>query len=420
VTRTRCLQSAIFSLARWTRLGSALHHVLLLALLLALWASPAQSHDPSAWGGLFRSRDHGATWVSANRGQVVAGAIALAISPTDVNHLLLGAESGLLRSRNGGRDWTIEAPADVVGPVFALAFAADGQRALVSTGLGIFGGETRNSWRQASAPQGATPARAIVRSGEAGRVYLAGWTGLYRSDDWGASWSSAAGGLPYETATAVLVVHGSPETLYAIVEGGIWASVDGARTWARRGGISPTSVDALAVDSKHPTRLWAAGGDRLFSSADGGASWQRVGRTLPEPNTTVRGIAASEEAVIVTTDRGLYRTADGGESWTMIVENLPAHLEAGPLVRDPGDSATLYAGFALVPYPEIWRRAAEREGAFARVSVTSLAGGGTFLVVVALGALAALRWLGQFYRPSVRGAPATRSPPDHRMEKTLP
>jgi photosystem II stability/assembly factor-like uncharacterized protein len=410
----------MFGLARWTRLGSAWHHVLLLALPLALWASPAQSHDPSAWGGLFRSRDHGATWVSANRGQIVAGAIALAISPADVNHLLLGAESGLLRSRNGGRDWTIEAPAVVVGPVFALAFAADGQRALVSTGLGIFGGEAGNICRQALAPQGAAPARAIVRSGEAGRVYLAGWTGLYRSDDWGASWSSAGGGLPHELARALLVVHGSPETLYAIVEGGIWASVDGARTWARRGGISPTGVDALAADSKHPTRLWAAGGDRLFRSDDGGASWQRVGRTLPEPNTTVRGIAASEEQVVVTTDRGLYRTVDGGESWTMIVENLPAHLEAGPLVRDPGDSATLYAGFALVPYPELWRRAAEREGAFARVSVTSLVGGGIFLIAVAIGALAALRWLGQYYRPSVRGAPATRFHRAHRMDKTLP
>jgi hypothetical protein len=214
-------------------------------------------------------------------------------------------------------------------------------------------------------------------------------------------------------------VHRSPETLYAIIQGGIWASVDGAQTWASRGGIFPTSVDALAVDSKHPTRLWAAGGDRLFRSDDGGASWQRVGRTLPEPNTTVRGIAASEDTVVVTTDRGLYRTVDGGESWAMIVENLPAHLEAGPLVRDPSDSATLYAGFALVPYTELWRRAAEREGAFARVSVTSLAGGGIFLVVLALGALAALRWLGRFYRPSTRGATPTRSTRDHRMGKIL-
>jgi photosystem II stability/assembly factor-like uncharacterized protein len=416
VTRTCCFRLAVFGLTRWTRLGSARHALLLLALPLALWATPARSHDASAWGGLFRSRDHGATWVSANRAQIVAGAIALAISPTDADHLLLGAESGLLRSRNGGRDWTIEAPAVVVGPVFALAFAADGQRTLVSTGLGIFCG-AGNSWRQVSAPQGIAPARAIVRSGVAGREYLAGWAGLYRSDDWGASWSNVARGLPHETATALLEVHGSPEILYAVIQGGIWASDDGARSWTSRGGIFPASVDALAVDSQHPTRLWAAGGDRLFKSDDGGASWQRIGRTLPEPNTTVRGIAAGEEAVVVTTDRGLYRTIDGGASWTMIVENVPAHLEAGPLVRDPGDSATLYAGFALVPYPEIWRRAAEREGAFARLSVISLAGGGIFLLIVALGALAALRWLGQFYRPSSRGAPPTRSPRDHRMEK---
>jgi photosystem II stability/assembly factor-like uncharacterized protein len=422
VTSPRCPALPVFGSARRKRFGIAYCYVLSLTLLLVLCANPARSHDPSAWGGLFRSRDHGATWVSADRGQFVSGAIALAISPTDVNHLLLGAESGLLRSRNGGRDWTIEAPAVVVGPVFALAFAAEGQSALVSTGLGIFSGEAENSWRQAPAPQGATPARAIVRGDEAGRVYLAGWTGLFRSDDRGASWASAAYGLPQETATALLMAHGPPETLYAIVQGGIWASVDGAQTWASRGaGVSSTNIDALAADLSHPTRLWGAGGDRLFRSNDGGASWQRVGRPLPEPNTTVRGIAASEEAIVVTTDRGLYRTIDGGELWTLIIDNLPAHLEAGPLVRDPVDPATLYAGFALLPYSELWRRAADREGALARVSVTSLTGGVVLLAVVALGTLAALRWLGHYYRPPARSALTTRTAEDRRMEgRTLP
>src|SRR5437879_2529653 len=115
------------------RHGSTSRYILSLTLLLLLLATPARSHDPSAWGGLFRSRDHGATWVSANRGQFVSGAIALAISPTDANHILLGAESGLMRSRNRGRDWVIEPPAVVVGPAFSLAFSADGQQALVST-----------------------------------------------------------------------------------------------------------------------------------------------------------------------------------------------------------------------------------------------------------------------------------------------
>jgi photosystem II stability/assembly factor-like uncharacterized protein len=398
------------------------HYVLPFTLLLLLLGRPAHSHDPSAWGGLFRSRDDGATWISVNRLGFVSGAIALAISPTDVNHLLLGAESGLLRSRNGGRDWTIEAPSVALGSVFALTFAADGQRALISTARGVFRGDAEQGWRPAPAPRGATPVRAIVRSGVAGCVYLAGWTGVYRSDDWGASWSSAADGLPKEPATAFLVAQGSLGTLYAVVQGRIWASVDGGRSWARRGAeVSPTNFDTFALDPEQPTRLWAAGGDRLFRSNDGGANWERVGRPLPEPNTTVHGISAREEAIVVSTDRGLYRTVDGGTSWTLIVENVPAHLQAGPLVRDPIDPATLYAGFSLIPYSELWRLAADRESAFARVSAASLVGGMVFLVLVALGATAALRLLGHYYRPSARSRPPTRTAAKRRIEgNTLP
>jgi len=407
---------------RRTHPGPARRCVLPLALLLTVWAGSVQSHDASAWGGLFRSRDDGATWVSANRGQLLSGTIALAISPTDVNHLLLGAESGLFRSRNSGRDWTLEAPSVVLGSVFALAFAADGQRALVSTGLGIFRGEAENSWREAPAPKGAAPARAIVRGSEAGRVYLAGRTGFYRSDNWGASWSNADDGLPQEPATALLVAQGASETIYAVVQGRIWASVDGARSWASRGAeTSPASVDALSADLRHPARLWAAGGGSLFRSDDGGANWQRIGRPLPEPNTTVNGITASEEAIVATTDRGLYRSVDIGRSWTLVTDNLPAHLEAGPLLRDPVDPASLYAGFALIPYPELWRRGADHETVLVRIGVTSLVGGVAFLLLVTLGAVTALRWLRHYYRPSAGNAPRRRRLGDRQIrEETLP
>jgi hypothetical protein len=246
------------------------------------------------------------------------------------------------------------------------------------------------------------PARAIVSSGEADRVYLAGWTGLYRGDDLGASWSSAADGLPEDTATTLFVAQGSPETLYAVVQGQIWASVDGARSWSRRGvGLLPANVDALTLDFRLAARQWAVAGDVLFRSDDGGASWRRVGRPLPEPNTKVNGITATEEAIVVATDRGLFRSADGGETWALIIDTLPTHLEAGMLMPDPVDPATLYAGFSLVPYAELWRRAATTEGALARVSLTSFAGGVVLLTLLALGAATALRWLGGYYRPSL-------------------
>jgi photosystem II stability/assembly factor-like uncharacterized protein len=345
--------------------------------------------------------------MSANRGHYRSGAIALAVSPTDSNHLLLGAESGLFRSRNGGRDWTIEAPSVVLGSVFAVAFAAGGRQAVISTGLGIFRGENENDWRPSLAPEAAAPARTIVSNGESGAFYLAGWTGLYRSHDGGVTWSSITDTFTQEAVTALLTLPGKPESLYAIVQGQFWASMNGGRSWARRGdGTSPVNSNALAEDIRRPGRLWAAATDRLFRSDDGGANWQRVGRPLPEPNTTVHGIAASEEAIVLATDRGLYRSVDGAVSWTPIIDNLPAHVGAGPLVRDPIDPDTLYAGFSLIPYPELWQRAVDRESAFARVSITSFAGSVVLLILMSLGAFAALRWLGRYYPGARRAADA--------------
>src|SRR5205085_1983857 len=84
-----------------------------------------------------------------------------------------------------------------------------------------------------------------------------------------------------------------------------------------------------------------------------------------------------------------------GERWEIPGDNLPAHLEAWPLVRDPSDPETLYAGFALIPYPELWRLAAERTSALARVGPMGVAGGLAFLVLVGLAGAAALRGLRQ-------------------------
>ena len=79
------------------------------------------------------------------------------------------------------------------------------------------------------------------------------------------------------------------------------------------------------------------GGPASIVSDDSGVTWRAVGQPLPEPGTTVRGVAADPTAttLVVATHRGLYRSDDGGRSWALKERNLPAHLEAGPLVRDP-------------------------------------------------------------------------------------
>jgi hypothetical protein len=154
-------------------------------------------------------------------------------------------------------------------------------------------------------------------------------------------------------------------------------------------------VEALAPDPVRPDRLWTAAADRVFASPDRGQSWHPVGQPLPEANTVVRGIAVAEggTVIVLTTHRGLFRSVDGGRSWGLVESNLPVHLEAGPLVRDPTHPSTFYAGFALMPYSELWGMAIQGGSLLRRVDPLSLAGGAAFLILLAVFGVIAVRWL---------------------------
>ena len=81
-----------------------------LAGALMLAGAGASAHDPSAYGGLFRSRDLGGTWLNADVGLFLNSALAVAVDPSDPNHLLLGTDLGLMRSRTGGSQLDARSP----------------------------------------------------------------------------------------------------------------------------------------------------------------------------------------------------------------------------------------------------------------------------------------------------------------------
>jgi hypothetical protein len=94
---------------------------------------------------------------------------------------------------------------------------------------------------------------------------------------------------------------------------------------------------------------------------------------------------------VISSDRGIYRSDDGGETWAPKEDNLPIHIEAGPLARDPNDAGVIYAVFSLMPYAEVWRMAIEGSNLLTRIEPISLAGGLSFCVLVLIGGgLAAL------------------------------
>ncbi len=370
--------------------------VQLVAALVLLQSGGVSAHDPSAYGGLFRSRDLGVTWLNADVGLFLSAALTVAVDPRAPARLLLGTDLGVLRSESGGRSWAPEAEGLVVGAVFALAFRQDGAGAIAAAPSGVFVlGDGR--WTGAEAPDGAFPARALALGAKPERAYLAGRSGLFISDDGGRSFARTSG-LPDSAEITGLAVATVPqEVVFAVVDGALMASADGGRHWQARAPdpVAAGALDTVTLDPASPSRLWAAGADRIYLSDDLGATWRVVGQPLPEPGTSVRGIAADPAAttLVVTTARGMYRSSDGGATWALKEGNLPIHLEAGPLVRDPGDARTLYAVYSLMPYVEVWRTALEGSNLLARADPVSLAGGCAFLLLIMIAGGLVVRWL---------------------------
>jgi len=376
---------------RWLRA------VLPLALLCA---GMVHAHDPSAWGGMFRSRDDGATWLPVDAGLFIGGAMAVAISPSDPNLLLYATDTRLLRSRNGGRDWTQEGADRLIGPTLSVAFDPDGKGAVASSSGGVFRTDGGAQWTASNVPTGAAPARSIVPGGASGRFYLAGPRGLYASSDHGRAFTRLGDTLPESAASALVVIPGQLDTIVAVIEGALWIGADGGARWRQsRAGLPEGGIDTIAAVDRLPNSLWAFGADQLYTSEDGGAGWRPVGKPVPERGTSVHAMAVSHDsrAIVLTTHRGLMRSADGGETWAVVEGVLPTHLESGPLLRDPHDRTTLYAGFALTPYAEIFRRAEQGNNLLSQLDPMSLAGGLAFLLLLVIGGALLARRLARSY-----------------------
>ena len=376
----------------------------LVFLLLVPLLAPAQAwaHDASAYGGLFRSRSMGGAWLNADVGLYLNAALTVAVDPGDANHLLMGTDSGLWASVNGGRSWAQEAPTLITGAVFAVAFSPDGRTVLCVAPGGVYR-NVGGHWGRSDAPTEATPGRGIVFDGAPGRIYLLGRDRLFSSDDGGAHFASVAAGDADDAAgfETLALLRGPSETLFAVAHGRLLVSTNGGRRWQQRPvGDTAEPIDTVMPDPIVAGRLWVAAANRLHVSSDRGVSWQAVGSVLPEAHTVVRGIAAdpTAETLVVTTHRGTFRSTDAGVHWALEEGNLPVHLEAGPLARDPANPSVLYIVYSLIPYPEVWRSALEGSNLLARADPMGLLGGAAFLLLLSLCGIFLIVWLSRLRR----------------------
>jgi photosystem II stability/assembly factor-like uncharacterized protein len=207
--------------------------------------------------------------------------------------------------------------------------------------------------------------------------------GLFRSDDRGASWTSATIGVPrpwrnttYSVAFDPAVkdrmwgvmsqIHDMPRmknfspAKYPKYVGGVCRSDDGGKNWVQSNrGMDETAPTHILVDPRSPVDARivyvAAVTKGVYKSVDGGSTWTLKRNGLPGQFPMAWRLAMDRNGVLylVTVrtstdglygneaDGVLYRSRDGAETWERV--NLPPGLN-GPtgIAIDPEDPNRLY------------------------------------------------------------------------------
>jgi photosystem II stability/assembly factor-like uncharacterized protein len=300
----------------------------------------------AAQGGVWRSRDNGATWTPLTDDQPSLAMGAIAIDPTNPNIIYAGTGeahfsgdsyygAGLLKSTDGGATWM-----QITGPISASeprqpAFLNAAFHTLVidpTTPSTLYAATTIGL---VSSATGATTFPPL------------GDRGVWKSTDGGMTWRNLnPANLPALNRSGTDVVldpRDSRRVFAAILGMGVYRSTAGGEpgTWEKLiTGLPASDLDRIKLAVGPPlapsgnATLYAAisraSNTRLlgvFKSTDGGATWTQT--TTPSPTTsgTFYSLALAVDPVdanvvyygtlVNATNTGgtLWRSRDGGQTW---------------------------------------------------------------------------------------------------------
>jgi photosystem II stability/assembly factor-like uncharacterized protein len=187
--------------------------------------------------------------------------------------------------------------------------------------------------------------------------------GLWKSDNYGATWVSLFKGHEDDSLGSLAVAASDPDIIYAgsgeatmrpdlSIGNGLYKSTDGGKTWQRLGLRRGQQLASIAVDPHDPERLFVAvlghpyGPNRqrgVFRSTDGGRTFQRVlyrGENTGAADVDLDPSNASIVYAVLWAARvppmvagrvhlakvpgsGVYKSTDGGNTWKKIGQGLP-------------------------------------------------------------------------------------------------
>ncbi len=220
-------------------------------------------------------------------------------------------------------------------------------------------------------------------------VFYMGATGggVWKTEDYGTSWSNVSDGF-FTTPSigAIRVAQNDPNIVYVgtgsdglrsnVITGkGVYKSVDAGKSWRHIGLDKTGQIGAVEI---HPTNhniafvaaignAFAPNPERgVFRTKDGGKSWEKVLFISEQTGAADLEFMPSNPDIIYATvwraerkpwtiisggeEHGIYKSVDGGDTWTKLEDGLPSGIVGKiDLAVSPANPSLLYA---LVEAPD--------------------------------------------------------------------
>jgi len=241
-------------------------------------------------------------------------------------------------------------------------------------------------WR-AIGPTRAGRARALAGVRSQPNVFYIGFDngGVWRSTDFGSTWTPIFDNESTGSIGAIAVAPSDPNIIYVgtgagiirpdlAVGDGMYKSTDAGKTWRHLGLRDSQMIANIDVDPGNPNRLFVAAlghpygpnSERgVFRSTDGGATFDRVLYTDEYTSANDVAIDPKDPSIVYAAlwqqqqgfwengafggaGGGVYKSTDGGSNWRKLIGGLPAVIEAN-LAIAPSNPKIIYAMVAAAP-----------------------------------------------------------------------
>lgn len=346
--------------------------------------------------GVFKSTNGGELWSAVNTGLPTTsyvGALAVSASAPDTVYAALSADenTGLYRSLNGGQSWTLITMAS--GPGMIAIDPSNNNRVYMALGAGEGGLlKTQDGWTtwMKVAPNLAEPRFMAVAIDPihpnilySGIYNLNTPMGVYKSLDYGMTWTRMNTGLGSLDVRGLAVDPNQPDTVLAGTGAGVYISRDAGQTWQEAdpptgkytvvfsptepgvvfagwlmldkstdhgehwvssgNGLNFDMINQIVVHPSIPGIVYVAGSRGMYKSTDGGGFWFPINAGLT--GSTINALAISPQTPTTlyagTWTTGLWKSTDGGESWVNINSSIQM---ISSLVVDPLNGSVVYIG----------------------------------------------------------------------------